>query len=43
MPDAPRTWVLTRSPDIHAATAAHGFSLAAPLMNRTHVAGGVSA
>ncbi|MGI8729539.1 MAG: EVE domain-containing protein [Solirubrobacteraceae bacterium] len=27
MGDAPRTWVLTSSPDNHAATAAHGFSV----------------
>ena len=27
MPDAPRTWVLTSSPDNHVATAEHGFSV----------------
>ncbi|MEJ7797075.1 MAG: EVE domain-containing protein [Solirubrobacteraceae bacterium] len=27
MADAPRTWVLTSSPDNHAATAAHGFKV----------------
>ena len=27
MGDAPRTWVLTSSPDNHAATAAHAFSV----------------